>query len=85
MSCPLIVELRANESAAAFRNPIGTTRPGFDQPPLPQPVEDSQVEVSKDHPVARDACYGRDFGTVATFVQDAATKGQNVQRTLLIS
>lgn len=74
-----------DRGAAAFGDLVGATRPGFDQPFSAQSVEDGQVEVGKDHSVARDACHGRDLWTVVPFVQNAAAKGQNVQSTLFMS
>ena len=85
MSDPLIVELRADGDAAALRDPIGAARPGFDEARPPQLVENRQVEAGKEHPFTCDAGDGRDFAAVAALVQNAAAKGQNVQRTLLVS
>jgi len=85
MSCSLIVELRAHAGATAFRYAIWAAGAGFDQPFSPQLLENGQVALGKGHPVACDASDARDLGTVGAFVEDAAAKGQNVQRTLFVS
>lgn len=85
ISCSPVSELSTNGRKAASGYPVRATRPGHDQPSQPQPPEEGQAEVGKDHSVMGEACDGYDFRAIRPLVQNAATKGQNVQGTLFLS
>ncbi len=78
----LIVELGTYRNAPTLRDAIGAAGPGLDQTLFAEAVKDGQIAVGQHHPVACEAGDGGDFGAIAPFMENAATKGQNVQNTL---